>query len=349
MGIRKNHVNVQTKRHEQLGLNDDDVLNMYRTMLRARAFDERTSILVRQGKMAFTVSGQGHEGAQVGAVTALETGRDWLLPYYRDIGVLLGMGVDAKQLMLCEFGKADDPNSGGRQMPKHWGNRSLKILSQSSPVATQLPHACGAAWSMRLNKQKGVVWVSFGDGVVSKGDFHEALNFAGIHQLPVIFFCENNYYAISVPFSMQSAVPRVSDRASAYGMPGISVDGNDVFAVYEAQKEAVERGLSGDGPTLIEARTYRFAAHTSTDDDSRYRSAEEVEKHRKEDPVVRMRTYMKQIGLLSDKEEQKLMKEAEEEMLEAARWAEAQPDPDPLTAAQNVYAPADLQGDLYGS
>lgn len=328
----------EIRRHDALGLSDQDVLDMYRSMLLARAFDERTSILVRQGKIHFSVSGHGHEAAQIGAAKSLVAGRDWLLPYYRDIGVMLSLGVSPRELMLCEFAKAADVNSGGRQMPKHWGNPALRIISQSSPVATQLPHACGAAWTMRLRKEKGIVWVSFGDGVVSKGDFHEALNFAGIHRLPIVFYCENNYYAISVPFSLQSPVEKVSDRASAYGMPGVSVDGNDVFAVYEAHRAAVERALDGGGPTLIEARTYRLAPHTSNDDDSRYRSTEEVAEWKQKDPIPRMLEYLMSHGLIDDEENQRLMDEARQQVAEAAAWAEAQPDPDPASAAAYVYA-----------
>lgn len=325
-------------RHSPLGLTDADVLHMYRTMLLARAFDDRASILFTQGKIPFTVTGHGHEAAQVGAAKCLTPGRDWVLPYYRDIGVVLMLGMTVREIMLAEFGKAADPNSGGRQMPKHWGCRRLKIMSQSSPVATQLPHACGLAWAMRVNKEPGVVWVSFGDGVASKGDFHEGLNFAGIHKLPVIFFCENNYYAISVPFSKQSPVERVSDRAAAYGMPGVSVDGNDVFEVYQATREAVERALAGEGPTLIEARTYRFAPHTSNDDDRRYRSRDEVEMWKQKDPIRRLAAYLKGVGLLDDEKDARLRAEVEAEVREAAAWAEAQPDPDPATVGRFVYA-----------
>lgn len=331
-------VAVGDNRHHALGLSDEDVLEMYRLMLTARAFDERTTILFTQGKIPFTVSGQGQEAAQVGAAKCLVPGRDWVLPYYRDIGVVLTLGMSLRDVMLFEFGKAADPNSGGRQMPKHWGMRRLKIMTQSSPVATQIPHACGLAWAMRVKKKPGVVWVSFGDGVASKGDFHEGLNFAGIHKLPIVFFCENNYYAISVPFSKQSPVERVSDRASAYGMPGVSVDGNDLFEVYRATREAVDRALAGQGPTLIEARTYRFAPHTSNDDDRRYRSKDEVDEWRRKDPIPRLAAYLKGLGLLDDQEEARLKAEVEQQVREAAQWAEAQPDPDPATVASHVYA-----------
>src|SRR5690625_2092022 len=167
------------RRHEQLGLSDENVLNMYKTMVQARALDERTSILVRQGRIPFTVAGHGQEGAQVGAAQTLTSGTDWVLPYYRDVAVVLSLDMTPREIMLFEFGKPADPNSGGRQMPKHWGYQKLRILSQSSPVATQLPHACGLAWAMRQRNEEGIVWASFGDGVVSKGDFHEGLNFAG--------------------------------------------------------------------------------------------------------------------------------------------------------------------------
>ena len=329
---------VTKSRHRQLGLSDEEILRMYEIMILARAFDDRTSILVRQNKIKFTVSGQGHEAAQVGAAFTLVPGRDWVLPYYRDIGVVLTLGMSLRELMLGEFGKAADPNSGGRQMPKHWGCSRLRIVSQSSPVATQLPHACGLAWAMRLRREEGFVWVSFGDGVASKGDFHEALNFAGIHKLPVVFFCENNYYAISVPFSKQSPVPSVADRAAAYGMPGVSVDGNDVFAVYEASKAAAERALRREGSTLIEARTYRFAPHTSNDDPRRYRPPEELEKWKQLDPIPRLAAYLQEEGLLDEAGARAVKERAEEAVREAALWAEGQPDPDPALVGAHVYA-----------
>lgn len=327
------------QRHLELGLTDDDVLKMYETMILSRALDERASILVRQNKIPFTVAGFGHEAAQVGAAWTLRPREDWVLPYYRDVGVVLSLGMTPLEIMLFEFGKAEDPNSGGRQMPKHWGYRKLRIATQSSPVATQLPHACGLAWAMRLRGEKGIVWTSFGDGVVSKGDFHEGLNFAGIHKLPIIFFCENNYYAISVPFSKQSAVESVAERAAAYGMPGVSVDGNDVFAVYEASMKARERAEKGEGPTLIEARTYRFAPHTSNDDDRRYRSREEVEEWRRRDPIPRLLAYLKEHGLIDDARAEAMKAEADRVAREAAQQAEAAADPDPAYVGDYVYAP----------
>ncbi|HEX6971293.1 MAG TPA: thiamine pyrophosphate-dependent dehydrogenase E1 component subunit alpha, partial [Limnochordia bacterium] len=249
--------NGRLARHEALGLDASALVRMFELILIARAFDDRTSILVRQGKIPFTVACTGQEAAQVGAACALRPGVDIALPYYRDVGVMLVLGMTLEELMLNEFARAGDPNGGGRQMPKHYSCRRLRVLSGSSPVATQIPHAVGAALASRIRGEDAVTWVSFGEGATSKGDFHEGVNFAAIHRLPVVFFCENNGYAISVPLERQSSVPRIAERAAAYGIPGVSVDGNDVLAVYEATSAAVARARAGEGPTLIEARTYR--------------------------------------------------------------------------------------------
>ncbi|NLN28248.1 MAG: thiamine pyrophosphate-dependent dehydrogenase E1 component subunit alpha [Firmicutes bacterium] len=312
---------------------------MYRTMVLARALDERANILYRQGKIAFTVTGIGHEGAQVGAVWALRAGHDVAMPYYRDTAVVLALGMTPEEIMLGEFARAADPSSGGRQMPKHWGHKALNIPSGSSPVGTQIPHAAGLGLAVKLKGEDKVVWVSFGDGAVSRGDFHEGINFAAIHKLPVIFYCQNNRYAISVPFAKQSPVPNVATRALAYGIPGVTVDGADVFAVYGAMREAVERARRGEGPTLIEALTYRMDPHTTNDDDRKYRPREEVERARREqDPVRRLREYVLSHGLASSEELEQLEERARQEALEAARKAEAAPPPEGPTALRHVYA-----------
>ncbi|MGI6542401.1 MAG: thiamine pyrophosphate-dependent dehydrogenase E1 component subunit alpha [Limnochordia bacterium] len=307
-------------------------------MLTSRAVDERASILVRQGKVSFTVGGQGQEAAQVGAAYALSPGKDWVLPYYRDAGVVLTLGMTPEELLLGEFGKANDPNSGGRQMPKHWSYPSLRIVTASSPVATQLPHAVGCALAARLQGEDAVAWVSFGDGAVSKGDFHEALNYAAIHRLPVVFFCENNYYAISVPFKQQSPVEGAAVRASAYGIPGVTVDGNDVFAVYEATRDAVRRARAGEGPTLVEARTYRLAPHTSNDDDRKYRSREEVAEWQAKDPLLRMRSYLLQHKVITAALAAEMAEIVHREVAQAAVRAQAAPDPLPEDVLRHVYA-----------
>lgn len=330
-------MSVDKSRHEALGLTPEELIEMYRCMAFARAFDERANILVTQSKIPFTVTGVGHEGAQVGAAWALRKGEDYVLPYYRDIGVVLALGMTPEELMMGEFGRAADPNSGGRQMPKHWGSKERRIISGSSPVATQIPHAAGLGLAVKTQGEDRVVWVSFGDGVVSKGDFHEGVNFAAIHKLPCIFFCENNLYAISVPFAKQSPVAHVADRAAAYGIPGVTVDGNDVLDVYRVTKEAVERARAGEGPTLIEAKTYRFDPHTSTDDDSKYRSREEVGEWRAKDPLVRFGSYLKEHGILTDAAEQEIHQLAKATMADAARTAEAAPEPEGPTALRYVY------------
>jgi 2-oxoisovalerate dehydrogenase E1 component alpha subunit len=223
-------------------------------------------------------------------------------------------------------------------MPAHWGSRSLGILTGSSPIATQIPHAAGVGYAIRYRGEDAVVGCWFGDGATSEGDWHEGLNFSGIHRLPVIWFCENNKYAISVPLSKQMAVADVADRASAYGFEGVVVDGNDVLACYEASRAAVDRARAGDGPTLIEFKTYRFHPHTSDDDDRTYRSREEVEEARRNDPLAKFGGYLKEQGLIDDAGLEQLsadIKAGVDADVEAA-WNAA--DPDPESAMRHVFA-----------
>ncbi len=265
-------------RHKALGLSDDQVVQMYETMLMARRLDERMWLLNRSGKIPFVISCQGQEAAQVGASFALDPKKDYALPYYRDMGVVLHFGMTPTELMLSGFAKKEDPNSGGRQMPGHFGQKKNNIVTGSSPVTTQVPHAVGIALAGKMEKKDLVTFVTFGEGSSNQGDFHEGANFAGVHKLPVIFMCENNKYAISVPIEKQLACEKVSDRAIGYGMPGITVDGNDPLEVYKAVKEAADRGRRGEGPTLIETVSYRLTPHSSDDDDRTYRSPDEVAK-----------------------------------------------------------------------
>src|SRR5690625_3583705 len=218
-------------RHIELGLTDEDVLEMYKTMLLARKIEERMWLLNRAGKIPFVISCQGQEAAQVGAAFALDRQRDYIAPYYRDLGVVLAFGMTAKELMLSGFAKAEDPNSGGRQMPGHFGQKKNRILTGSSPVTTQLPHAVGVALAGKMEKEEFVSFVTLGEGSTNQGDFHEGLNFAGVHKLPVITMVENNKYAISVPFDRQVASENVSMRAKSYGMHGVTVNGNDPIEV----------------------------------------------------------------------------------------------------------------------
>lgn len=296
---------VKEKRHEELGLSDEQVLEMFRTMLLARKIDERMWLLNRAGKIPFVISCQGQEAAQVGAAFALDREKDYALPYYRDMGVVLAFGMTAKELMLSGFAKAGDPNSGGRQMPGHFGQKKNRIVTGSSPVTTQVPHAVGIALAGKMEKKDLVTFVTFGEGSSNQGDFHEGANFAGVHKLPVIFMCENNKYAISIPVEKQLACKNVSDRAIGYGMPGYTVDGNDPLAVYKAVKEAADRGRRGEGPTLIETVSYRLTAHSSDDDDRVYRDKEEVEEAKKNDSIITFAAYLKEVGVLTEESENK--------------------------------------------
>ncbi|PGT87670.1 MULTISPECIES: thiamine pyrophosphate-dependent dehydrogenase E1 component subunit alpha [Bacillaceae] len=325
-------------RHLSLNLTDEDVLNMYETMLLARKIDERMWLLNRSGKIPFVISCQGQEAAQVGAAYALDRNNDYVLPYYRDMGVVLAFGMTAKELMLSAFAKAEDPNSGGRQMPGHFGQKKNRIVTGSSPVTTQVPHAVGVALAGRMQKENLVTFVTFGEGSSNQGDFHEGANFAAVHKLPVIFMCENNKYAISVPYDKQVACEKISDRAIGYGMPGETVDGNDPLEVYRAVKEAADRGRRGEGPTLIETISYRLTPHSSDDDDRSYREQEEVAEAKKNDPILKFAQYLKELNILTDEKEKQIVENIMNLVNEATEYAEAAPYADPEHALKYVYA-----------
>lgn len=323
--------------HEALGLGSDDLLSMYRTMVTARLVDEASFRLNRQGKAPFVVPVSGHEGCQVGTAWALRPGRDVWFPYYRDVAVVLVAGMTPYEIFLGLFAKADDPSSGGRQMPSHWGSRRLGIMSHSSPIATQVPHAAGVAYAARYRGEDTVVGCWFGEGATSAGAWHEGLNFAGIHKLPVIWVCENNHYAISVAQPLQMAIDNVADRAQGYGFPGVVVDGNDVLACYGAMKTAVERARAGEGPTLIEAKTYRFFPHTSDDDDRSYRSREEVEEAKHHDPVHLFEHYLREAGVLDQAGAESATAEIKADVDRQIDQAWNAPDPDPETLLRHVF------------
>lgn len=323
--------------YEELGLSKQDLVAMFETMVRARKIDERMWKLNRAGKIPFVVSCQGQEAAQVGAAFALEKGTDYILPYYRDVAVVLHFGQTARDLMLSAFAKAEDPNSGGRQMPGHFGSKQHRIVTGSSPVTTQVPHAVGVALAAKLKKEELVTFVSFGEGSSNQGDFHEGANFAGVHKLPVILFCENNKYAISVPLSKQLACERVSDRAKGYGMPGVTVDGTDPIAVYAVVKEARARALRGEGPTLIEAEVERLVPHSSDDDDKAYRSVEELAdlKHRDGNQLFRARLI--EDGIATEEELASIESNVDTEVNEATAYADKAPYASPESTMDHVY------------
>ncbi|WP_152398325.1 thiamine pyrophosphate-dependent dehydrogenase E1 component subunit alpha [Paenibacillus cellulositrophicus] len=323
--------------HEQLGLTNGQVIDMYRYMMLGRKFDERNLLLQRAGKINFHVSGIGQEAAQVAAAFALDREKDYFLPYYRDYSLVLSVGMTPYELMLSAFAKADDPNSGGRQMPGHFGSKRLRIVTGSSPVTTQVPHAVGVALSAKMRKQDIVSFVTFGEGSSNQGDFHEGANFAGVHKLPVIFMCENNQYAISVPLHKQIS-GKVSDRALGYGFPGIRVDGNDALAVYKAVKEARERAVRGEGPTLIEAMMYRLSPHSTSDNDLAYRTKEEVDENWKKDGIVRFKQYLISCGIWDEEKDADLQAQLALEIKEATESADNAPFPKPEDTLKHVYA-----------
>ncbi len=324
-------------RHEAVGLSSETLLDMYRTMLLARRIDERMWLLNRSGKIPFVISCQGQEAAQVGAAFALNRENDYVLPYYRDVGVVLTFGMTARELMLSGFAKAEDPNSGGRQMPGHFGKKSCRIVTGSSPVTTQVPHAVGIALAGKMKNEDLVTFVTFGEGSSNQGDFHEGANFAGVHKLPVIFMCENNKYAISVPIEKQLSCENVADRGIGYGMPGITVDGNDPIEVYKVVREARERARRGEGPTLIESITYRLTPHSSDDDDRAYREQDEVLEAKAKDPIFTFAAYLKEHNVLTDELEVMIQDEIVAIVNEATDYAENAPYAAPEEALKFVY------------
>lgn len=333
-------------------LSEDTLLDMYWHMLLSRRLDERAWVLHRQGKIAFHVSAMGHEAAQVGAAFAINRGVDYVHPYYRDLALCLTVGITPTEFMLSLYGKKDDPSSGARQMPSHFSSKRLNIISGSSPVATQVPQAAGLAFAIKYRQITGLTdpddtsqprlaLTCLGEGSTSQGEWHEGLNWAGVHNLPFLCLVQNNIYAISVPMEAQMAVENVADRAAAYGMRGVVVDGNDVLAVYDVMREAAEHAYNGDGPTLIEAKTYRLVPHSSDDDDRSYRSREEVEMWKQKGPIVIYQRYLTEQGILTPALMDEYEERARAEVDAAQQAAEAAPLPAPEDALGAVYAPAE--------
>ncbi|SHD78197.1 pyruvate dehydrogenase (acetyl-transferring) E1 component subunit alpha [Schnuerera ultunensis] len=282
---------------------DEELLYLYRTMLFSRIMDEKNLSYQRQGRMLTYAPNIGQEAAQIGSAYAMEK-NDWLVPSFRELGAWLVKGVPLKNIFLYWYG-----NEWGSYMPE-----GVKVLPVSVPIASQLQHATGIGMANNIKGEESVVVAYVGDGGTSQGDFHEALNFAAVFKAPVVFVIQNNQYAISVSRKEQTASKTLAQKAIAYGMPGILVDGNDIFAVYSATKEAIERARKGGGPTLIEAFTYRLGAHTTSDDPTKYRKDEEVEKWKEKDPIVRFKKYLQNKGILTDEWEENAKKEIEKEV-----------------------------------
>jgi 2-oxoisovalerate dehydrogenase E1 component alpha subunit len=311
---------------------------MFWIMLLSRRLDERAWVLHRQGKIAFHISGIGQEAAQVGAVYAIEKGKDWLVPYYRDLSMVIAMGMSPSEFVRSLMGKAQEPTSGARQMPSHFSLKHAKILSHSAPVATQSPHASGIALGIKMDGGDEVVLTTIGEGSTSQGEWYEAVNFAAIHSLPVIFLVENNRYAISVPQEKQMAVSSAADKACGLGLPGIEVDGTQMFEVYDAVAEAVDNARQGKGPSVIEAKMYRLTPHSSDDDDRSYRTREEVEEYKKQDPLIVMKKQFIQQGLMTEAEYNELEDKAKQIVDDAVEDATKAPYPKGKEAANPVYA-----------
>ncbi len=312
-------------------------LEMYWTMLLARKLDERAWVLHRQGKISFHISGIGHEAAQVGAAFAMERGVDWLVPYYRDLAMVLAFGLTPKEFALSLMGKKGEPSSGARQMPSHWSLRRANVLSHSSVVATQTPHASGIGLAIKMRGDDAVVLTSIGEGSTSQGEWYEGVNWAAIHQLPVIFLVENNQYAISVPQPKQMAVSSVAVKAEGLGLEGISVNGLDVRETNRIVKEAVDKARRGGGPTVIEAKVNRMTPHSSDDDDRSYRAREEIEAMKAEDPLELFRARLTEENVLSTAIEDELQARAKAMVEEAIKFAEQAPYPDVEDASYPVF------------
>jgi 2-oxoisovalerate dehydrogenase E1 component alpha subunit len=322
-------------------LSNDTRLNMYWFMLLARRLDEYAWELHRKRKIAFHLSGIGHEAIQVGAAFALRAGHDWIAPYYRDLALLLALGLTPLEFLLGLYGKLGDPNSGGRQMPEHWCLRRANVISCSSTAAAQTSQAVGIAQAIRLRAEDKVVLNCLGEGATVQGSFYESLNWASLHKLPVIFLVENNLYAISLRQEKQMPVERVADRAKGLGLPGLSLNGNNYLEVYQAVDEAILRARAGDGPTLIEARTYRITPHSSDDDDRSYRPLVEVEAYRADDPLEFARKELNASGLLNEKINLQLEARVQKMIAEAQQAADQAEYPEPADPYSMVLAPGD--------
>ena len=318
---------------EVSGLSQDDLLALYRDLVLLRTYDERSVIYHRQGRIGTYAIFWNHEAMQAGSVFALED-RDWIFPAYRESAIGLLRGMRAATVL-----------SWWRGHPAGWWDPTeFNVASICVPIATQIPHAVGFAWGSALKGEDRVALALFGDGATSEGACHEGMTFAGVMKAPVVLFCNNNQWAISTPVERQTAAPTLADKAIGYGMPGVRVDGTDVLAVYEATRDAVLRARSGDGPTFIEAVTYRAAPHATADDPSLYVDPERVEEARENECVGRYERYLLRLGALTEEQAAEIKAQALEVMRAGIAEAEAEPPPDPSLVFDHAYAdpPASL-------
>lgn len=307
-------------------------------MLTQRAVDNRGFQLNRQGKIAIAMGSEGHEAVQAGTGLAFERGKDVLYPYYRNTGIALACGLPIEDVFRSQFARATD-TSGGRSIINHFSDRQRGIASISSIIAAHCTHAAGAAYAFKFRGENDrIALCTFGEGATSEGEWHEAMNFSSIHQVPVVWLCENNQWAISTPITRQMRNTDVAARGAGYGIEGVIVDGFDPLAVYAAVKTARAKAVSGGGPTLIEAKCYRFLSHTTDDDDRTYRSREEVERQRGQDPIPRYASYLIELGLITQDDVEAMRQEIARYVNELTDRIEAEPLPDRASLYTEVYA-----------
>lgn len=304
-----------------LDIPDTDLLQFYETMVRARLLDERISRLQRQGRISFTAQSSGHEGVQVAMMAALQPGVDWFFPYYRDLAALVALGVPMSEVIGQQYGNVADPNKG-RQMPNHPGSGQFRAVTGASVIASQIPPAVGTALASKLRGTDEVTIVTFGDGATSEGDWHAGVNFGAVQKVPALFVCENNRYAISVPFELQTGSPTIAAKGHAYGIPGYHIDGMDFFVSYYLFQQLVAEVRDGSGPAIVDAVVYRYGGHSSSDDDTRYRTETEAEYWAERDPLIRYRLLLEKRGLWDEDKENALRERLLADIAEAITVAE---------------------------
>jgi len=320
----------------------DLLLGLYRMLVKCRMCDEKARILFRQGKYAGNFySAVGQEATEVGAAYSLRDD-DWIAPSHRDWTSNIIKGAPLNLCFAQLFAKATSPDRG-RSSPAHMGYPPLNIITPASSIAGQLNVGTGVALGLKKLGRDSVVVSFFGDGATSIGGFHEALNFAGVHRLPIIYVCQNNLWAESVPLRLQTALKDLSDRAKAYGFPGVSIDGNDVLAVYDAASKAIVRARAGEGPTLMECKTYRWYGHSEIDP-AKYRTKEEVESWKKKDPIPRFEKYLFERKVLTDELKAEVAAKITQEINDAVDFADQSPYPAPEEAQGFVWAPETEKG-----
>lgn len=317
-------------------IDPDTQIRMYRFMLLIRLLDERMMILQRQGRVGFYGACTGQEAPPVATAAALRGG-DWIFPALREGVTMLYRGYPLETYVCQVFGNAGDALKG-RQMPSHYADRRVQVVSWGSCIGSQIPQAVGAAWAAKLRGEEDIAVAFMGDGATSSAEFHTGMNFAAVFKAPCLMICQNNHWGISTPTAAQTASRTLVEKAIAYGMPYARVDGNDALAAYAAVKEAADRARAGGGPTFIEMLTYRIGAHSSSDDPRVYRDENEVVQWKKRDPLERMRTYLTSVGLWSDAQEASTRAEFDEEIVSTVTMAEKRPAPASETLFEDVYA-----------